>query len=501
MIRRNILANIAARVWGVVSSYCFVPLYLKFLGIEAYGLVGFYATLAGVLAFADLGFSATLNRELARLAVRKDSAGEMRDLLRTYEIAYLGISFLAAVSLWTLAPLIAEHWLRSQVLSPAEMSSAIRLMGVAIALQMPMGLYVGGLMGLERQVRANTLQMAWGALRGIGAVLVLWLYAPTIFAFALWQLLSNAIYLLLARVSLWRVLSPDTSQPRPRFKRQVFRDTWRYATGMAGTGLISMVLLQADKLTVSKLLPLEIFAYYTLAGVLASVPLMLASPISSAVFPRLTGLVALGDHTGLARLYHRSCELVAVAIIPAGLVLALFAREFVFAWTGSIAAAEQAGTVGSLLIIGQLIQASSLIPCNLLLANGAIRLLLQIGIAQAIVITPLLVLLILKYGVVGAGISWMVLNLCSLPPCMYLVHRRFLVGELRRWWLRSMLRPLLVALPCVVLGRWLTPHTDSRFLTLCSIGLVWAVAAGATAAGVPELRDLALKQTRRMLGI
>jgi O-antigen/teichoic acid export membrane protein len=148
MIRHNIVANIIGRAWGFVSVYLFVPLYLHFLGIEAYGLVGFYSTLLGVLAFADMGFTATLNREMARLSVRKDSAEEMRDLLRTYESTYLCISSVLAIIIWALAPLIAVRWLHSNVLQPNEIAVAIRLMGVATAFQLPSGLYIGGLMGL-----------------------------------------------------------------------------------------------------------------------------------------------------------------------------------------------------------------------------------------------------------------------------------------------------------------------------------------------------------------
>jgi hypothetical protein len=92
MIQQNIIANIIGRVMGIVSVYLFVPIYLKFLGIETFGLVGFYSTLLGVLAFADLGLTATLSREMARLEVRAGSVGEMRDLLRTYESIYLVIS-------------------------------------------------------------------------------------------------------------------------------------------------------------------------------------------------------------------------------------------------------------------------------------------------------------------------------------------------------------------------------------------------------------------------
>ncbi|MCJ7730077.1 MAG: oligosaccharide flippase family protein [Sedimentisphaerales bacterium] len=500
-IRQNTIANFIARAWGIISVYLFVPLYLKFLGIEAYGLVGFYSTLLGVLAFADMGFTATLSREMARLSVLEDSAEEMRDLLRTYESTYLCISSVLAVLIWALAPLIAEHWLRSKVLQPHEMAAAIRLMGVSIALQLPSGLYIGGLMGLQRQVRANSLQIAWGIFRGFGAVLVLWLCSPTIFAFALWQLISNAVYCFCIRLSLWDALSFSPGQPRPKFKWQVFRNTWRYAAGMAGMSVVSIFLKQTDKLAVSKMLSLEMLGYYTLAWALASAPITLASPIASAVFPRLTGLVAIGDRNGLARLYHRTCELAAVAIIPAGLTIALFAGDFIFAWTGSATIAQRAGLAASLLLAGQIMQAIMVVPYYLALAHGDVRLNLQIGIVSVALITPLLIYLITKYGVVGAGISWLVMNLCTLPPYMYFLYRRFLPGELKTWILYDVGRPLLAALPIVLLGRWLLPLPSSRLLTLGLIGLVWIVSAAVAAVIIPELRNEFIKKTGKLFGV
>jgi len=501
MIRQNILANIIARGCGVISVYLFVPLYLKFLGIEGYGLVGFYSTLLAVLAFADVGFTATINREMARFTVRRDSAAEMRDLLRTYESAYLCTSSVLAVIIWALAPAIAGHWLRSTVLRPHEMAAAIRLMGVAIAFQLPSGLYIGGLMGLQRQVRANSVQTAWGVFRGLGAVLVLWLFSPTIFAFALWQMISNAIYCLAARLSLWRALPSSPGQSQPHFRWQVFRNTWRYAAGMAGMAVVSTLLTQTDKLAVSKMLSLEMLGYYTLAGTLASVPLMLASPIASAVFPRLTGLVASEDSNGLTRLYHRTCALVAVATIPAGMTVALFAGDLIRVWTGSAIIAQRAGLVASLLLGGQLLQAISVVPFYVALAHGNVTLNLQINIASVLLITPLLIFLIIKYGIVGAGFSWLIINLCTLPPYIYFLHRRFLPGELQKWVLRDVLRPLLAALPIILLARLFFPVPSSRLLILGLIGLVWSMSAAAAACTIPELRVELIEKTEKLFGV
>ena len=56
---KNIIANIAGKVWTFVSIYLFIPLYVKILGVEAYAVIAFYATLQTFLTLADVGLTAT----------------------------------------------------------------------------------------------------------------------------------------------------------------------------------------------------------------------------------------------------------------------------------------------------------------------------------------------------------------------------------------------------------------------------------------------------------
>ena len=486
MVRQNILANMVGRIWGIVSVYLFIPLYLKFLGIEAYGMVGFYSTLVGVLAFADLGLTATLSREMARLSVKEDAANELRDLVRTYEAIYLCISLVLATVIWFTAPLVAQRWLKAITLQHSEITSSIRLMGIAIALQLPAGLFIGGLIGLQKQVLTNIIQIVWGLFRGLGAALILWLISPTIYAFAFWQLFSNAIYCYAARRSLWRVLPSAAFQPR--FNPLVFRGTWRYTAGIAGMAFLSAILIQTDKLVVSKILPLETFGYYMLASALAMGPAVLAGPIGSAVFPRMTGLVAKGDQEILFQVYHKACRLVSVAVIPGALTLALFSRDFLLAWAGP-SAAQKAGLTASLLLGGAGIQALLIIPFYLALANGNTKLNLSLGLISVILITPLLISLIHKYGAVGGGISWLVMNVCTLPPYMYFFHRRFINYDLKKWVLYDVGRPLLASLPIILLGRLILPTASSRVLIFSVIGLVWGLSAVTAVVTLPDLRN------------
>jgi O-antigen/teichoic acid export membrane protein len=217
--------------------------------------------------------------------------------------------------------------------------------------------------------------------------------------------------------------------------------------------------------------------YYALATSLATAPLMLANPIASAVFPRMTGLVSEENRNGLGDLYHKTCEVITAGIVPTGLTVALFARELIFVWTGSANAAQKAGPVTTYLVVGQLLQAAMVVPYYLALANGNVRLNLFIGIISVLLIMPLLIFLIRQYGIIGAGLSWLIMNILTIYPYMHFLHRRYLPGELRKWISRDIGRPAVAALPLVVLGKWLLSLPSSRLLAFGVIALVWIVSA------------------------
>jgi hypothetical protein len=172
-------------------------LYIRFMGIEAYGLVGFFATLQALFSLLDLGLSATMNREMARYSVQPDKAQEARDLVRTLEVGYWAMGIVIGIVVLVLSPFIAHDWVKAEKLAPAALQQAVVMMGLAIAFQWPTGFYAGGLMGLQRQVLLNVINTGVATLRGAGAILILWLLSPTIQAFFGWQVLTSVLQTLL----------------------------------------------------------------------------------------------------------------------------------------------------------------------------------------------------------------------------------------------------------------------------------------------------------------
>ena len=487
--RRNIAANVAGRIWGIASFYLFIPIYLRLLGAEAYGVVGFYMVMLGVLVIADLGLTSTLSREMARLGALDSARGDRRDLMLSLERLYLAITLVAGLGVVVLAPVIAERWLQARAIPRHEMIVVLRLMGIALALQMSGNFYFGGLLGLERLVAANSLQVGWAMLRAGASALALWLIAPTLMVFFVTAIITNLGYLVATRIACWRALgSPEGGS----FRRDLLSQTWRYSAAMAGMTILSSFLSQLDKLVVSRLLPLDVFTHYSLASTLSQAPVIVGAAIATALFPRLTMLAAAGPPESLRRFYHAGSQLVAVVTFPLGLTLAAFAPEVLLFWTRSPATASTAGSAGSLLLVGSTVLAILLVPYQLALAYGRVGLNLCIGIAQLFVIAPALWVLVSRDGLVGAGWVWLGLNVSTGLIMIPLLHRRVMPGATRSWLLTDVARPLIATLAVLAVGRVLTPRVNSPtvafLIALGTGGTALAAAAIVSPAGRTWLR-------------
>ena len=490
MLRNNLIANLFSNVWGVISVFLFVPLYIKFLGIEAYGLVGFYATLIGFLSLADMGFTMTLKRETARLSALFDWAG-MKNLLRTYELIYCFIAVIVSLMIWLLAPIISEHFLKTTFFKPFEMINAIRLMGISISIQLPAGLFIGGLMGLQRQVLGNFLNIGVGILRGVGAITILYFFPPTIFTFFIWQLFSNLMYLYFSRTFLWRIIISKDLTTKAKFQLDVIYKTGHFALNMAIMSIIGVLLSQADKIIVGKYATLIMFSYYSVAGSVASIPIMIAGAIGTAIFPQLAELVAINNTEELKKIYILANELIGLLVVPIVITLIFFSSNFIAAWTGSFVVSKNAGLVAAFLLIGQLLQSITVIPYNYALAFGNVKFSQKIGVYSIVLITPLLIFLTMRYGIIGAAISWLVLNMISFPINVYFLHKQKLLVNEKMWrhCMSGVMRPLLICVSCALLFKFLFSETSSRIIIVIELGIVWIVSSVLVVVILPGFRS------------
>lgn len=425
-----------------------VPLYLKYLGVEAYGLIGFFATTQAVLTILDMGMAPTVNREVARYSASGERS-EAGKLLHTLAVVYWGMAVMIAVLILALAPWIADHWLQSKNLSPQTISHAVMLMGLVVACRWPIGLYQGALIGAQRLTVSSSINMVMTTIGSLGAVIILAFVSPTIEAFFIWQACVGLVYAITMRWGTWRIIGRIKEN---RFDVERLKSIWRFSAGMSGIALSATVFTQLDKLILSKTLGLEEFGHYMLATVIAGGLYLLIMPMFNAIYPRLSALVATGETEKLCEIYRWGTCLLAAVIFPIAMVLAAFSEDLLYLWTGNHDIALRVAPVVSILAIGSALHGVMFFPYALQLAYGVTRLPLTINAILMVILFPLTIFLSIKYGALGGAIAWLVLHVLYVLLGTWLTHRRLLKGVGMKWLLQDVLMPLGISIMVGMIG-------------------------------------------------
>ena len=338
-IRVNLLANYVGQLYSALIGILLVPLYVEYLGIEAYGLVGFYTALQGWFMLLDAGLTPAIGREAARFNAGAIDVLRLRRLLRSLEgiVVVIGAMGAAAVALG--ANFVANHWLSPEQLRPKDVAFAITLMGAIVALRWISGLYRAAIGGLEHIVWLSGFSVLASTARFVLVIPVLHYAGSTPGYFFAYQLAVAVLEVMVLVGQTYRALPPV--QQRIRWEFQPVLDVLPFVLSSGLASVVWVLVTQTDKFLLSGMIPLTQYAYFSMAVLIASGVTLLTTPISGALVPRLTRLGASGDSAGLTRLYRDATQLAAVLATPLVLVLAFFPEQVLVAWTGTPDAAEE----------------------------------------------------------------------------------------------------------------------------------------------------------------
>ena len=279
------------------------------------------------------------------------------------------------------------------------------------------------------------------------------------------------------------------AEHRPKRRMSIIRSSFHFAGGMTGITITSIILNQTDKIILSKLLSLAEFGIYVVAGTLATGLYMLISPMFSVMYPRFSSLVHAGDDHRLIDLYHTSSQTMAALVIPIALVVAVFAHEVLYVWTGDAGLSQQGAWILTFLIIGNACNGIMNMPYALQLASGWTRLALGVNVGAIAVLVPVIWWAAHSFGAVGGAAVWALLNLIYVILTPQIMHRRLLPREKTEWYRRGFVLPVLVCVTVLLVLHQIHLEDKSRL----SIGIIllvyWALTAMATLLLLPRLRE------------
>lgn len=489
LLKRNIIASYAGQMYVTLIGIVLVPMYVRYMGAEAYGLIGFFALLQAWFALLDMGLTPTMARETARFRSSAVDALSLRSLLRSLEWIFIGTALLGAALIISGSGFFATRWLRVRQLPVKEVQHALVLIAMIIAIRWVSDLYRGVINGFERLIWLSGFNIAISTVRFV-LVIPFFIYvgaSPT--QFFGYQLVLAIFELTLLVIETYRLMPEmDEGQKLPS-SWQPLRGALHFSFAIAFASLVWVLATQTDKLMLSKLLPLSEYAYFTLAVLVASGVLVISAPISAALIPRMVRLNADGDEASLIHLYRNSSQMVAVVVIPTTLVLAIFSEHVLWAWTGDVEIARNAAPVLTLYALGNGILALGAFPYYLQYAKGDLKLHLIGSALFVVVLIPSLIWTTIRYGMIGAGYAWLGANAGFFVFWVPKVHRRFAKGLHKLWLLHDLAGIGLATGLCAAVGRpWVKWPVDRApaALLIVSFGLGLLMIAGAASSWMRE---------------
>jgi O-antigen/teichoic acid export membrane protein len=444
----------------------------------------------------ELGISATTVREVSR---HFDSEPAYTTaLIQTASFLYWAMGIVIVVVIFLGAPVLVKNWINLTSIDAGTATTMIRIMSLSTMVVLPRALYTSLFRGRQRMAVNNTIDVVAAVAQQVGIVVLLKLGGGA-FTFAAWisasALVAVFAYMVVASRSFgWRALVP-------RFDPEVVRRNLRFATLMMSNSLLSLVHTSADKVIVSKLLPVADFGFYGFASGTVGRAGFVTTAITQAGFPALSSLHEAGDRVGLLRQYRKLQDLVCFVTLPmfAGIC---FAARPVYTYLFNPIVAERLVLPTILLALGFYMNAALNTPYVTSLAVGKPQIAARANVVALFVVLPVTVALIAFYGIAGAAASWVFYHLFAFAYLVPMICRQCLDVSPMRWY-AHFLRAFAPAVVAYGLS-WFVIATPGSFSPL-ALALAYIVGTALFAVAAyfligPDLRDtvINLRQALRL---
>ena len=492
---KNITYQVTGQGIVLILGFVGVKFIFSRLGADAFGIIYFNLVLTGVLTTAlELGVLATTVREVS--AHHRTEPEYIEQLIRTASVFYWGVGVVLFAAVFLAAPWLVEKWVNLKTLDSSTASTMLRYLAITALITLPRALYSSLFQGRQRMELNNGIDVASSAIQQVGIVVIL-ASGGDAFAVVQWiafsAVLSTLTYMtIVARMFGWRALVPAY------FDTVVTRNI-RFTSHMAVLSVLNIVLIQYDKVVVSKLQPIASVGYYSFATTVVVRISFAANAIGQAALPSFSSLQKTGDFKPLITQYRKLQDLTSYGMIPL-FAAAIFGATPVYSYLFTHQVAAMLLLPTALLCLGFFMYSTVTIPYTLSVAVGRPDIASRTNVVALFVVIPVTTSLIYLFGLIGAASSWVVYQLFVYAYMIPRICRQCLSMGPASWYLHI---AKVLGLAAITYGSvWLLIAVPNG-LSAAALTIAYVIASIAFLGGAflligPDLRETIVLLPRRL---
>ena len=424
-IVRNVGSSWFALGLNILVGLFLSPYILHHLGDEAFGLWVLIFSITGYYGLFDLGIRSSIVRYVAKYAaIAKND--ELNRLINTALFTYSGIGTVAILITITVSFYVGSIFRISG--SSIYLARWLFLMvGSAVALGFPLGIFGGILEGLQRFYVVNLNSMSSTLVRALLIVIAL-RHGRGLLTVALITVSLPLVTGLVNATVVLRIL------PLRFGLKHLNRESLRRIASYSGTTFVIIVAnrlrFKTDAMVIGTFVSSAAITYFTIGSRLVDYAGDVVSGLAQVFVPMSSQSDATGDLAGLRKIFiagNRACALI---IFPMAAILIILGKSVIEAWVG----ARYVATSYPVLLV-------LVIPSTLMLAQSASsRVLYGMAKHKTLAVVVLLegsanlflsILLVRRFGILGdaAGTAiplactTLVLSASASLPCFEPANR------------------------------------------------------------------------------
>lgn len=429
LLVRNSVLSIAGQLGPLVVAVLAVPVLVRALGVERFGILTLAWTAIGYFSLFDLGLGRALTQSLSA-AIGGGRTHELPSLTTAALSAMIALGVVGAVLLAAITPWIVEHALKiPEALRPETMKSFYLL-----CISLPFVLATAGLRSVFEAHQefglATALRVPYAIFNFVAPLAVLPFshsLVPVVAILAVGRIATCVAHWIVGRhrFAFLREHAP--------VDRDILLPLFKTGGWMTVSNIISPLMVNFDRFVVGAMLSITAVAYYATPYDMVMKLLLVPSALLGVLFPAFAESFQ-HDRTATGRLFDRTIRVMLLAIFPPVLVLVAFAHEGMQLWLGSDFATQSAVVV-RWSAAGVLINSIGQIAFAAVQGAGRADLTAKLHVVELPIYGALLFVLTRSLGVAGVAIAWTIR--VTLDTCVLLVLSARRLPEARAYLWRS----------------------------------------------------------------
>lgn len=359
-VKRHASYNLVGAILPLALSLITVPLYLKQIGPDRYGVLSIAWVLLGYFGLFDLGLGRATSFRIA--ALRDAPRDERATTFLSAITVNVAMGLIGGIVLWAAAGLFFGHVMKVPESLRPEVLAAVPMLALAVPIATMTGVLSGAMQGREKFLETNVVSILSTALFQLFPLSVAYLHGPDLPMLLIAAVSARMVAIL---VLGYRCYVELLRGARAKFERSEIPQLLKYGGWVNLTSIIGPVLMIVDRFAIGAVLGAAQLAVYTVPYQLAQRIVILPSSLTNALFPRMSA----ADPETRDRLAQKATLTLACVVSPVVLGGVLALEPFLHVWIGKDMGAD-AGPVGRILMIGFWANAFALVPFTRLQASG-----------------------------------------------------------------------------------------------------------------------------------